>query len=59
MTDKDRIDFLQSKLGTYTGKVTCRWSGYGRGWRLHETNQKGSTSNIREAIDRFINEETK
>ncbi len=56
MTDKKRLDFLQELTNKkeYTGKVILRNSFSGRGWRLHETSIKGSTSNVREAIDNFI-----
>lgn len=54
ITDKQRLDFLQGCLGRYTGRVIFRWSGTGRGWRLHETNQDGSTHDVRAAIDAEI-----
>ncbi len=56
MTDKKRLDFLQELTNKkeYTGKVILRNSFSGRGWRLHETRIKGSTSNVREAIHNFI-----
>lgn len=55
MSDKQRLDSLQKIIGLYTGKVICRWSENGRGFRLHETNRKGATTDIRKAIDKFLN----
>lgn len=54
-TDTELLDYLQDKLdkGIYTGKVICRWSSSGRGWRLHETTQDGF-SDVRCAIKDFI-----
>lgn len=52
-TDKQRIDGLQRLLGRYTGKVVCRWSVMGRGWRLHETDG-GGCEDVRQAIDEFL-----
>ena len=54
ITDKDRLDFLQNKTGRYTGKIICRWSVNGRGWRLHETSQEGAVPDVRQAIDNFM-----
>ena len=56
-TDTERIDFLQKHLGEYSGKVICRKSGTGRGWRLHETSQPGAVNNVRQAIDEFMDAE--
>jgi len=53
-TDKERLDFLQKHLGQYSGKVICRQSKTGRGWRLHETLQPGAVNNVRKAIDKFM-----
>ena len=50
-TDKDRLDWLQKNLGDYTGKVICRASTTGRGWRLHETCHETAFNDVREAID--------
>jgi hypothetical protein len=57
-TDKERIDFLQSITdnGTYTGKVIMRNSNFGRGWRLHETSKQNSFSDVRSAIDFYMDE---
>ena len=57
-TDTERIDFLQklTKDANYTGKVVCRWSAIGRGWRLHETSKPDGVSSVRDAIDLFIKE---
>ncbi len=54
ITDKERLDFLQSHLGEYSGQVICRKSGTGRGWRLHETLQPGAVKDVRQAIDEFM-----
>jgi len=56
-TDKERLDFLQSCLGEYSGTVICRTSGTGRGWRLHETMKPGAVTNVRQAIDAFMEQE--
>jgi len=52
-TDTERLDYLQ-KLNdrqVYTGKVVCRESTSGRGWRLHETSSWGGETSVRTAID--------
>lgn len=55
--DKARLDFLDSLLGTYTGRVVCRMSQGGRGMRLHETSgEDGKDTNVRDAIDRYMME---
>jgi len=54
--DHLRICILQARLGRYTGKVICRWSSSGRGWRLHETNNSDAVDSVRQAIDNFIKE---
>lgn len=56
MIDKERLDFLDSLTGQYTGRVILRDSTMGRGWRLHETSRKSSHKTVREAIDAY-NEE--
>lgn len=55
--DTDLLDWLQSKLGTHTGKVIWRWSTTGRGWRLHESRWPGAVDNVREAIINAIKAE--
>lgn len=57
MTDTERLDKLQELLGGYTGKVICRKSVQGHGWRLHESSKEGATTDIREAIDSFLAKE--
>lgn len=52
--DTQLLDYLQAKLGRFSGRVICRWSVVGRGWRLHETNQVGLTSDVRTAIRLFM-----
>lgn len=54
-TDKEMLDFLQKCSGRYTGRVVCRWSGFGRGWRLHETSHS-RMKNVRKAIWKFMKE---
>jgi len=57
-TDKELLDFLQEQTNKaeYTGKVICRKSGTGRGWRLHETSlsESGATINVRQAIADYM-----
>ena len=57
-TDTERIDFLQkiTEDVNYTGKVVCRWSAFGRGWRLHETSKPDGMISVRDAIDLFMKE---
>ena len=55
--DTELLDWLQRKLGSYTGKVICRWSPYGRGWRLHETSLTGAVDDVRLAISDAMNRE--
>lgn len=57
-SDTKRLDFLQQITGGYTGKIICRWSGFGRGWRLHESNREDAVADVREAIDNMMAEET-
>ncbi len=61
ITDKMRLDFLQKITGTYTGKIVCRWSNNGRGWRLHESSgeswEGGAFDNVRDAIDAMMKRE--
>ncbi len=56
-SDTELLDWLQGKLGSYTGKVICRFSCYGRGWRLHETSIAGATDDVRQAIINAINKD--
>lgn len=51
-TDTKLLDFLQSLTNdaAYTGKVVCRKSTTGRGWRLHETSRSYGVSDVRQAI---------
>lgn len=53
-TDTQLLDFLDSLSGTYTGKVVCRMSTRGRGWRLHETSRDDGEPDVRTAIITFI-----
>ncbi len=52
--DKERLDFLDSLNGKYTGKIILRMSSHGRGFRLHETSQEGAAYSVRETIDNYI-----
>lgn len=52
--DTQLLDYLQVKLGRYSGRVICRWSTIGHGWRLHETGQGGAVSDVRMAIRMFM-----
>ena len=51
-TDTELLDFLQelTDKNEHTGRVICRLSISGRGWRLHETSRLGAVSDVREAI---------
>lgn len=52
MTDKERLDYLDALTGSYSDRVTLRFSTTGRGWRLHETRaEHPNFPNVREAID--------
>lgn len=55
-TDTELLDFLQQETDKedYTGKVVCRFSTTGRGWRLHESSHRGATRDVRQAITNFI-----
>lgn len=50
-TDTEILDWLQRQLGwrVYTGQCVFRWSGTGRGWRLHETGRDGF-ADVRECL---------
>lgn len=54
--DTELLDFLQQELdkSAYTGKVVCRYSTTGRGWRLLETSGVGAVSDVRQAIINFM-----
>ncbi len=54
LTDTKRLDFLQSKLGTFTGLVVCRMSSAGAGLKLHESARSDAVDDIRKAIDLFM-----
>lgn len=53
-TDTERLDALQRLIGKYSGKVLCRWSTTGRGLRIAETSNSDAVADLREAIDRFL-----
>jgi len=55
------IDWLeeQNKKARYTGKCIFRWSGTGRGWRLHETSGLGAVESVRQAILNAMEEDKK
>lgn len=51
-TDTELLDFLQELTDNacYTGKVICRFSSTGRGWRLHESSRDDAIPDVRQAI---------
>ncbi len=51
--DKERLDFLEKLPREYSGKIILRMSTTGRGFRLHESSQKGAVDTVREAIDNY------
>lgn len=55
MNDTERLDFLQALL---FGKVICRDSTMGRGFRLHQTRSKKHEpfDSVRDAIDAYHHE---
>ena len=59
-TDTELLNYLQQETEKedYTGRVICRHSTTGRGWRLHESSWSGSVTNVREAISNFIRGKT-
>lgn len=56
ITDKQRLDYLQSESTGYGNGWILRVSSKERGLRLHESKRSGATRDIREAIDDFINQ---
>lgn len=54
LTDTERLDALQKCSGTYN--IICRMSETGCGWRLHQTTRNEGVKDIREAIDKFLDE---
>lgn len=58
-TDTERLDLLDrlTKEGAYGTGVILRRSTTGRGWRLHQTSREGASPTVREAIDRFADQE--
>ncbi len=60
-TDTELIDWLekQNNKCKYTGTCMFRWSGTGRGWRLHETTKgaAGSAYSVRDAIRTAMEDE--
>jgi len=61
MSDTELLDYLQKLTDRkkYTGRVICRMSTIGRGWRLHETSLFGAKPSVREAIEDFIKRSAK
>jgi hypothetical protein len=55
-TDTELLDFLQEQTNkaAYTGKVICRRSSTGRGWRLHESSLPHANGDVREAIMEYM-----
>lgn len=58
-SDKEMLDWLQKQTDkkVYGGLVIFRWSNFGRGWRLHETIKKGTTTSVRLAIANAMKED--
>lgn len=54
--DTELLDFLQQELdkAEYTGRVVCRKSTTGRGWRLLESSHDDTVSDIRQAIINYM-----
>ncbi len=57
-TDTELLDYLQklTDQSKYTGRVICRLSETGWGWRLHETSRLGADTDVREAISIALDE---
>jgi hypothetical protein len=57
-TDTERLDFLQklTEQKRYTGKVCLRWSSFRRGWRLYETSREGAETDVRDVIDKAMDD---
>ncbi len=51
--DKERLDLLENLPREFSGKIILRMSTTGRGFRLHESSQKGAVDTVREAIDNY------
>lgn len=49
-TDSEMLDWLESQVEGYGNGIIFRFSGMGRGMRLHETSLDGASPTIREAI---------
>lgn len=56
VTDTELLDFLQelTNKARYTGKVECRSSTSGRGWRLYETSGDDAVPDVRQAIINYM-----
>ena len=54
--DTKLLNFLQEQTdkADYTGKVICRKSTTGRGWRLYETSEGDAVSDVRQAIRNYM-----
>jgi hypothetical protein len=55
-TDTERLDFLQKLTRGYGNGWILRPSSTMRGWRLHESSHDEATPDVREAIDRLMND---
>jgi len=55
-SDTELLDFLQdiTDKAEYAGKVICRKSTTGRGWRLHETSRDNAVPDVRQAIINYM-----
>jgi len=57
VSDKEILDWLQEKLGNYTGKCMWRMSSLGTGWIFHETSRPDAVTNVRTAIKKAMKKE--
>ena len=58
MNDTELLDYLErlNEDKEYTGRCILRLSSKGQGWRLQETDREGSSKTVREAIEKFAQE---
>lgn len=63
-SDTEILDWLQKQNNkdTYSGKCIFRWSGTGKGWRLHETRWQEEYGiktffSVREAVTTIMEQE--
>ena len=58
-TDTERLDYMQKLTVGYGLGWKLRMSSTGRGLRLHETGALNAVPDIREAIDKYLDEREK